>query len=720
MLEGAAAGAVLGAWLHFLELSATWHVWADALNAVFRVLSGRFADATLIRLDTAAVATAWYVGGHALIGAGVALVIGALVRRGPSAVRAVLVGAALVALDGFVLGSVWRHRALAQDVGWALVGIGGVAAAIAGVVAGAITTRLPRGPRRALASGFVVSATIWVVGVSAFASRAPARPDGTQVADPERVPTGVKIAILGLDGIDGRLVDEAIAAGRMPNLQALIERGCRGDLRSIRPPKSPVVWTSVATGAVPSVHGIEDFVVRRDGDRVPVTSNLRRVPAIWNLGARAGFTSAFVNWYVTWPAEAIAGAMISDRVDFDDLPRRISPEALTAAVDSARARVDARADREIASFTDIPPDRFADWRANRWGQARRSLGILDDVVRHDLVTLESARVALRHGQPDLTALYFRGNDNTQHLFWKYRLAAKDGERVADLVYGDLTPEEEAAFAPVVDRYYRFMDGLLGEALDLLDPETGVLVLSDHGFLTNNERSQWWRPNRLLELCGLAELQAGTGGAADSARSVVFDPRPPTVDARRVLRIGGLGDATSLALAKERLAACRVNGNEPLFRALALDEDELGPRLVAVFDETVAGDRVLLPPAGATGTGDVEFPLTDIRVPEGHSGDHRMDGLLVAAGGPFRAAATIDGARAIDIASTVLYALGAPCPLDVEGVPLMDLFDPAWREAHPVRWIATYGAREDEEPGDAIATGVDDRIRDELRALGYIE
>jgi hypothetical protein len=73
---------------------------------------------------------------------------------------------------------------------------------------------------------------------------------------------------------------------------------------------------------------------------------------------------------------------------------------------------------------------------------------------------------------------------------------------------------------------------------------------------------------------------------------------------------------------------------------------------------------------------------------------------------------------VDIAPTVLYLVGAPAALDMEGVVLVDLLDASWRAAHPVRYVRTYGTREVVEHS-AIATDADDRIREELRALGYI-
>ena len=80
-------------------------------------------------------------------------------------------------------------------------------------------------------------------------------------------------------------------------------------------------------------------------------------------------------------------------------------------------------------------------------------------------------------------------------------------------------------------------GLALEALALLEPGTAVIVLSDHGFLTNNERSRWYHPNRLLAEAGLCTLLSGEGGLADPATSEVFDEEAPSIDPRRRLRAG---------------------------------------------------------------------------------------------------------------------------------------------------------------------------------------
>ena len=658
----------------------------------------------LVRLDTEAFALALYVGGHAVLGA----LLGWMVRtRGPLALRALIVAAMLFAADALLLSRLWAHRGLPPGTGFLLLAGGAVAAFAVAAGLGHALRNLPQHVRRTITGVGVAGSLLGLLITALVAAGGPDRPAGAVVEEPVREDTGVRVAILGLDGLDGILVDEALERGRMPNLRALIERGVRGDLRSIRPPKSPVVWTSVATGALPDRHGITDFVVRREGERVPVTSNLRRVPALWNIALESDFTCAFVNWYVTWPAEPTRGVIVSDRADFAGLDRRVFPVEMTGVVDSVRASLDSLSTRDIARFTDVP-GAFGEWRSERWGQVRRAVRILDDVVRHDLVTLETGRAILDRNQPDLTALYFRGNDNTQHLFWKYRLAAR-GDFLADALYPGLDPADVDALSPVVDRYYDFIDHVVGECLAMLDEDTAVLVLSDHGFLTNNERSRWYHANRVLEASGLARLIPDTGGEADSAQSLVYDPTPPSVVARRILRAGGRAEDPVGALedAKTALEQLRTDAGAPVFRSLAVGEDEQGPRLAVVFAGELEGRAIR--------TDEGELSVEEFRSPEGHSGDHRMNGFLLAAGGPFRRGTT-EGARAIDIGPTVLHLLGAPAPVDAEGVVLTDLMTDEWNAEHPVRY-ADYGVRE-EDP-DVIATDADDKIREELRALGYL-
>lgn len=62
---------------------------------------------------------------------------------------------------------------------------------------------------------------------------------------------------------------------------------------------SPVIWTTVATGVPPEVHGISEFFVPTEKGEQPVSSSLRRVPALWNMMTAAGRRSAVVGWWAS-------------------------------------------------------------------------------------------------------------------------------------------------------------------------------------------------------------------------------------------------------------------------------------------------------------------------------------------------------------------------------------------------------------------------------------
>ena len=61
---------------------------------------------------------------------------------------------------------------------------------------------------------------------------------------------------------------------------------------------------------------------------------------------------------------------------------------------------------------------------------------------------------------------------------------------------------------------------------------------------------------------------------------------------------------------------------------------------------------------------------------GPTGDHRMEGILIATGPAFRAGAAPDGADLLDIAPTVLQVLGVPVPADMDGRVLTELLAPS--------------------------------------------
>lgn len=278
----------------------------------------------------------------------------------------------------------------------------------------------------------------------------------------------------------------------MPNFQRLVNEGVRARLKTITPVLSPIVWTSVATGVGPERHGIVDFLATSEttGKQIPVTSNMRRVKALWNILTDAGLSSGVVAWWATWPAEQVDGFIVSDRVAYqlfgfqsqgEGLRHRTYPEALSLVIQP-----------RIVSPSDVEPA-----EVGRFIAGREAPGF-EDSAQRIRTNLASARTYLRVAidlltayDPDFKAVYFEGTDTIAHNFMRFRPPEMPG----------VSPREVEAYGEVVDRYYEYQDGLLAPLLEMAGPETIVVICSDHGFKTGSNRP-------------LTDPRIEQGGAAD--------------------------------------------------------------------------------------------------------------------------------------------------------------------------------------------------------------
>jgi len=298
--------------------------------------------------------------------------------------------------------------------------------------------------------------------------------------------TKVKIAILGLDGADWEIIDPLIAKGELPNLARLKSRGAWGNMKTMMPWLSPLLWTSVATGKPPEEHGIVDFLVedKTTGKAVPVSSRWRKVKALWNIFTDAERPSAFIAWWATWPSEPVDGFMVSDRVAYSLFGFvKSEPEPAGATwpagyFQEIRSRI--VSDRsipleDVRRFADVSPAEFAELRrkveADPKSAYQEPINHLTKILAGQRTYQAIALDILKRGQPDLFSIYYEGIDEVCHRFAHYMPPKMDM----------VTAAEYGRYHEVVARYYRYQDDLLGEILARLSPDTVVLVLSDHGF-----------------------------------------------------------------------------------------------------------------------------------------------------------------------------------------------------------------------------------------------
>jgi predicted AlkP superfamily phosphohydrolase/phosphomutase len=84
-----------------------------------------------------------------------------------------------------------------------------------------------------------------------------------------------RMVILGVDGMDPKLLAQYMQEGVVPNLSRLASSGGFMPLQTSTPPQSPVAWSTFITGMDPGGHGIFDFLHLNRGNLTPYMSTTR-------------------------------------------------------------------------------------------------------------------------------------------------------------------------------------------------------------------------------------------------------------------------------------------------------------------------------------------------------------------------------------------------------------------------------------------------------------
>jgi Flp pilus assembly protein TadD len=316
-----------------------------------------------------------------------------------------------------------------------------------------------------------------------------------------------RVIVVGLDGADWQLLDAYVAKGSMPELGRLSREGRTGVLHSLVPPLSPLVWTTIATGRSPLEHRILDFTRFHPatGQREPITSDERRVKAVWEMAGESGKDVAVFGLWATHPAEPVKGLMVSDRLfSFQRQESRapagaVHPPAEEARILSERAAVEAEVSH-AALQAYLPWLTAAEYETlvARPDPHAHPVTALRRILIETRLYHRLAMDRLRRSAPALTFVYFQGTDSVGHVFAPYappRLPA--------------IPEDEyARYSGVPEAYFREVDGLLGEYRRMAETAGAtLLVVSDHGFLWSEGRPS--KPDSLAKAtAGLWHRQEG--------------------------------------------------------------------------------------------------------------------------------------------------------------------------------------------------------------------
>lgn len=324
----------------------------------------------------------------------------------------------------------------------------------------------------------------------------------------KRKPSVNPVAIIGMDGLDWRIVRQMMGNGELKNIKKVIDSGVSAEMQTLEPMLSPAIWTTMATGVLPETHGITWFMVKdAAGNMIPVTSAQRRVKAIWNIVSEENRTIDLVGWWGTWPAERVRGRIISDHMGFhiftiqsDKVETEVGntyPEKLSAEISSMKIDPFKIPLSEIKRFMQITDMEYSvsvdmkalcqrpEYKECLYCKGESKIPFCHFNPLHHflraLATLETFEAMslhlIKNKQPDLFMVYFEWVDTVSHQYLKFAPPRMDW----------VSDEQYSKYHDVIRQTYIRQDEALGKFMAALSPNTNIMIMSDHGFKIGDER-----------------------------------------------------------------------------------------------------------------------------------------------------------------------------------------------------------------------------------------
>jgi tetratricopeptide (TPR) repeat protein len=289
-----------------------------------------------------------------------------------------------------------------------------------------------------------------------------------------------KVLLIGWDAADWKIASPLIDSGLMPALDEMISHGVMGNIATLQPILSPMLWNSIATGKRAHKHGIHGFMEPdpHSGGIRPVSSTSRKVKALWNILTQRGYKTHVLGWFAGHPAEPINGIAVSDlyphAVGALDKPWPLPPGAVhpeNLGDTFARLRMHPGEVSQEAILPWIP-------RAAEIDQEKDHGLVPFSKILSENCSIHNAATWILQNQPwDFMAVYYNGIDHFCHAFMNFRAPRMEG-----------IPEDKfEIYKDVVDGAYRFHDMMLETLITLAGPDATVILVSDHGFHSDHLR-----------------------------------------------------------------------------------------------------------------------------------------------------------------------------------------------------------------------------------------
>lgn len=281
-----------------------------------------------------------------------------------------------------------------------------------------------------------------------------------------------KLLVIGLDCATPEFLFDAWFDS-LPNIKRLAKAGIYGKLKSTIPPITVPAWTAMMTSHDPGMLGFYGFRNRKSygyEDLYFANANYVKAKTVWNHLSRNRLKSLIMGVPQTYPPKPLNGAIIGCFLTPNKDVQYTYPDDLKYELDKA-------ADGNY--IIDVE-----DFRTNEKEKLLESIYVMTER------RFKAFRHLYKKDSYDFAMVVEMGIDRIHHGFWRF---SDKNHRL----YEPGNPFENAIFD-----YYKAVDKEIGKTLELIDKDTSVLIVSDHGAKTMHGAiciNEWLIKNGYLAL-----------------------------------------------------------------------------------------------------------------------------------------------------------------------------------------------------------------------------
>jgi len=257
-----------------------------------------------------------------------------------------------------------------------------------------------------------------------------------------------KVLVIGLDCATPKTLFEDFLEF-CPNNKKIIDCGVYGKLKSSDPPITIPAWMVMVTGKKPGTLGVYGFRNRKGNSYTDfwiANSQNFKEPKIWDILGEKGLKSIILGVPPTFPAKSMNGHLVSGFIAPDILSNFTNPPELK---------------EEIS-------EKVGEYILDVKFRTHQKEQLLIDLYQMTRIQFKTIKYLMQNKEWDYFHFVVIGLDRVHHAFWKFY----------DKSHHKYEPGN--IFESVLKNYYKYLDKEIGEIIDIIDEDTFVMIVSDHG------------------------------------------------------------------------------------------------------------------------------------------------------------------------------------------------------------------------------------------------